>query len=350
MDQRKRTVTGFHKKCLSKANPLVLLVAIMKAQCPSGVAGPSHLPRSKKGPDTLFFEDFESSSPLSAWKGKNGASKPHSAAITVDPDPSRKHVLHITKCTGGGDAFSAATMECTLAKPCVVEYDHKGRIWQGFANGFPGSHTWSATPKAYTGSHATTVHDNHHWQHIEYIFPVKAKGGTTHVHGSSVAVSKEHFMVEGHDADCEKTCGPQFVHAVSHVCSVYCWHSLLDHKLISVFLGRYIDNIMVSKASPQRFCDDVDKTSYEKICAQLEGEWHKSIKMTDYVALPVCNVLVNTNGETCEQYCKSQGLMCRHGQDNVGVSCKLQNQAHPGANNGCHQKWGNQVCGCSQTH
>ena len=81
------------------------------------------------------------------------------------------------------------------------------------------------------------MHDTKHWHHIEYVFPVKVKSGSTHVHGSKVAVENEHFMIEGHDKDCDKT---------------------------------FVDNIVVSRASPARFCDDVHKNSYVKVC----DHWH----------------------------------------------------------------------------
>lgn len=153
-DPRKAAIASFEKVCMGKIDPKFFMKAIMKAKCPKGVAGPGHATKSAKerlkGKDTLFFEDFEHG--LGEWRGKNGAKTPHSAVITTDPDPSHKHVLHTRKCTGGGDAFSAATMKCTLKEPCVVEYDHKGRVWQGFANGYPGSHTWSATPAKYKGT------------------------------------------------------------------------------------------------------------------------------------------------------------------------------------------------------
>jgi hypothetical protein len=257
------------------------------------------------------------------WRGKGGAKKPYSAVLGVDPDPTHKHFLRPTKCTGGGDAFSMATIKCSLAKPCVVEYDYKGELWQGFSTGYPGSHTWSATvdPK-YAGSHIAMKVDTKHWQHAQYIFPVKQKSGTAHIHGSKVAVGAgagEHFMVESYST------------------------AKLGCNTAAV------DNILISRASPQRLCDTVDHKSYVSVCKVTE-EWHKSIDRTDYVALPVCNVLVNTNGGDCDGYCKSQGHVCRHAQDNVGNSCKLDahHTRQTVKNNGCNQKWQNQVCGCQQ--
>ena len=93
---------------------------------------------------------------------------------------------------------------CTPQFPCSVSYYTKGRLWQGFADGYSGNHVWSATPDSgYNGGvgvHAQTVHDNENWHLVEYIFPLT----DTHVHGDqSEPVSQVRFMVEGFSNDCE---------------------------------------------------------------------------------------------------------------------------------------------------
>ena len=68
-----------------------------------------------------------------------------------------------------------------------------------------------------------------------------------------------------------------------------------------------------------------------------------------YAPEEVCNVIVQTNHGTCEDYCASQGLICRHAQDNVGSGCELNHDHHEQqtmSQNGCLQQWNGQVCGC----
>ena len=46
-------------------------------------------------------------------------------------------------------AFSSATFKCNAASPCAVQFDVKAAVgthlWQGFANGFAGAHSWTMT-------------------------------------------------------------------------------------------------------------------------------------------------------------------------------------------------------------
>ena len=149
------------------------------------------------------------------------------------------------------------------------------------------------------------------WHHVEYLFPV---GNAQHVHGENTQIMTEHFMLESYDEDCDAT---------------------------------YFDNILVTRASPQRFCDGVE--GYDSVCEGIT-EFHPSVDQSSYIALPVCNVLVSTNGGTCKDYCASQGRVCRHAQDNQGQGCGL-NAGHDRQTmeqNGCLQTWGNQICGCAE--
>ena len=66
------------------------------------------------------------------------------------------------------------------------------------------------------------------WHHVEYLFPV---GNAQHVHGENTEIMTEHFMLESYDEDCDAT---------------------------------YFDNILVTRASPQRFCDGVE--GYDSVC------------------------------------------------------------------------------------
>ena len=108
----------------------------------------------------LLQEDFESGLEK---RGKNGEGAPETAVIVQDSDPAHGNVLQTQGCIGGGDAFSMNTMDCSIAAPCLVEYDAKGRIWQGFSDGYPANHIWTATPTSYEGQHVQTVHDTSDW-------------------------------------------------------------------------------------------------------------------------------------------------------------------------------------------
>ena len=319
-DMRRATITQFEQGCMDGLDPNAMLDAIALATCPPGIgpSGGSDTPPPPDffaPPDALFYEDFERPNALSGWHGQDDAPTPGTAIITLNDNPFYGHVLQTQGCASGGDAFSVAMFRCTVDDPCLIEYDHRGRAWQGFSSAFAGSHTWSATPTDYQGSTVTTVHDSDNWHHIEYIFPTAS---SQHIHlgdPDEATVDDVHFMLEGHDVDCEAT---------------------------------FFDNILVTRASPERFCDAVDRDSYVSVCSGLE--FHESIDMSQYMALPVCNVLVNTNGGTCDDYCESQGHVCRHAQDNVNSECTIDenHDRQDTSNNGRNQQWGNQICGCAQ--
>ena len=65
--------------------------------------------------------------------------------------------------------------------------------------------------------------------------------------------------------------------------------------------------------------------------------------------------MVQTDHHSCTDYCASQGLVCRHAQDNNGSTqdalegsgCGLNHDHHETqdmGNNGCEQQWNGQVC------
>jgi hypothetical protein len=86
---------------------------------------------------------------------------------------------------------------------------------------------------------------------------------------------------------------------------------------------------------------------YDKLCPKLSG-WHYTIKKDQYEQENYCLALVNTKGKTCADYCKTQKLQCYFAQDNQGGQCKLDTKhtRQSTKNQGCDQKWGNQVCAC----
>lgn len=155
--------------------------------------------------NVLFAEDFESGS--SGWHGQGDNVRPQSAFVTESPDRGGM-VMSFGACASGGDAFSTSTFECTEAERCLVSYWVKGRVWQGFADAYPGNHIWTAVPDPnYNGGggvHVQQRHDTGQWSHIEYVYPDTAT--STFVHGdATVSVGSVHMMFEGFDADCSAT-------------------------------------------------------------------------------------------------------------------------------------------------
>ena len=115
----------------------------------------------------------------------------------------------------------------------------KGRAWQGFSDGFPGNHMWTATPTAWDGQHVQTATDVRGWHHIKYIFPTNTD---SMIHGdASAAISASHFMVESFDQHCDNT---------------------------------WFDNILVTRASAEAFCADIDASTYMTVCPGVT-EWRK---------------------------------------------------------------------------
>lgn len=112
------------------------------------------------------------------------------------------------------------------------------------------------------------------------------------------------------------------------------------HSLVE--LDKYGTTSLISEC-PAGDCDQL--TGYAQKCNGVSG-WDSSINNAEPFG---CTMLVNTNYGTCGEYCTGQGTTCLQGQDNVGSSCTLD--ANHGrqttANNGCDQKWNNQVCVCA---
>ena len=99
--------------------------------------------------DVLFAQDFEGGS--GAWHGKGSNPHPETAIVTEDRD-RESMVLNMQDCTGGGDAFTTSSFECSPSNKCLVSYWVKGRLWQGFSSGFADDHVWSAVPdQTYNG-------------------------------------------------------------------------------------------------------------------------------------------------------------------------------------------------------
>ena len=120
------------------------------------------------GAEVLFSEDFQDSDAIGRWKGKGGAATPWSA--TIKSNGLGGQALMMNRCASGGDAYSDATVQCSIDTPCLVSYWSVGAPWQGFAEQFAGPHIWSATPTDYDGQHVTTPTSSD-WQFTQYVFP-----------------------------------------------------------------------------------------------------------------------------------------------------------------------------------
>ena len=56
----------------------------------------------------------------------------------------RLQVLRVDGCGTEGGAFSLHSFTCSVAFPCKVSMWVLGSPWQGFSEGFPGNHIWTA--------------------------------------------------------------------------------------------------------------------------------------------------------------------------------------------------------------
>eukprot|EP01043_Picozoa_sp_COSAG02_P069848 COSAG02_NODE_12136_length_1591_cov_1.669571_2_plen_432_part_01 len=126
------------------------------------------------GDNVVFSEDFEDADAISRWRGKDGEATPWSATIEDGGANGSDKALKMNACASGGDAYSDATFTCSPEAPCLISFWTKGRIWQGFAEQFPGPHIWTATAQDYEGQMITTPSESPQdleWTYIEYVFP-----------------------------------------------------------------------------------------------------------------------------------------------------------------------------------
>ena len=82
------------------------------------------------------------------------------------------------------------------------------------------------------------------------------------------------------------------------------------------------------------------------------ADWHETIDQSGYDANAVCEVVADTDGGTCRDWCAARGASCYHAQDNSGSGCTLNPDHTRGDrstdNNGCDQGWNGQICGCGR--
>lgn len=158
--------TGFMTSYTTNGPGGIVPVAPTPAPAPSG--GVAYCKRTLAA-GVLVEEDFESGS-LDCWAGKDGKSSP----ATFGKGPYVKIIegsecfggsgkcVEFTGCSAYGDLFNKNDdLKCTHAKPCKVEYQHKGgQLYAGFSHGFPNGHSWSPG--------GITQPDKTNWHKVEY--------------------------------------------------------------------------------------------------------------------------------------------------------------------------------------
>ena len=178
--------------------------------------------------EVLFQDDFENG--LSRWRGKHESAVPSNSRVVDDPlcvggtgrggkdwegTGCRGKVLKMEDCVGEGDAFSLETFTCSVTFPCKVSFWFLGLAWQGFADGFPGRHVWSAAgDDEERGNHHKTSTVRDRWTRVEYVFPrrhsefVWEEGGKRlggHGDRGRHVISRVRLMLEAHAASCNNT-------------------------------------------------------------------------------------------------------------------------------------------------
>ena len=144
--------------------PLVLLV-LEKEMTPS--PPPSYPPAAPPG--ELFHENFDAG--LAGW-----VETVTGAAVNYNPNKcASPPCVRLNRCMGGGQLFSARTVECSLERPCIIELSYKGPVWVGFASCIS---TLAAEPDGSPGGLATwayqcpmswaaTQEGDHNWADAE---------------------------------------------------------------------------------------------------------------------------------------------------------------------------------------
>ena len=71
-------------------------------------------------------------------------------------------------------------------------------------------------------------------------------------------------------------------------------------------------------------------SEFEEVCDEVE--WSGSNH---------CMLRVQTDGETCNDYCESQGSTCVRAQDNTNGCIRAESHSE-----GCDVAWNDQICVC----
>ena len=86
-------------------------------------------------------------------------------------------------------------------------------------------------------------------------------------------------------------------------------------------------------------------SGYERTCS--ENNWHSKISSGSFGNY--CQFHVDTDGDSCHDWCEDQGSRCKGAQDNKsGCSLDSDHTRQSTSDNGCNQEWGDQVCVCEK--
>lgn len=109
------------------------------------------------------------------------------------------------------------------------------------------------------------------------------------------------------------------------------------------------EQVLDGDAGSQGTCNDITSNAKAAQTCSGIGGWHPLAQGDASNFSVVCvPTLFNSGGATCTDMCAQEGFDCVRGQDNVGSACTLDanHDRQTTAENGCLQKWGNQVCQC----
>lgn len=143
------------------------------------------------------------------WRGRHERIVPEKGRIVADPLCDKKgggcrgKVLKMDGCSREGDAFTLHSFTCSQAFPCKVSMWVLGSPWQGFSDGFPGNHIWTAAgDSSEKGLHKKLPLTEGKWSHVEYVFP-RQQSEFTWREGAEAAsgerISRVRVMVEAKD-------------------------------------------------------------------------------------------------------------------------------------------------------
>lgn len=126
-------------------------------------AAPAQLMEFHIGVTNLWSQD---------WRGRDGVPP---AALQEAGNAwcmASQRCMRQTACGTDGNVFTTEELDCTAESPCDISFRHSGSIWQGFSQGFPGTHTWAATSSQSQGRLVSTaVTARGQWSQTSYTYP-----------------------------------------------------------------------------------------------------------------------------------------------------------------------------------
>jgi len=118
--------------------------------------------------ELIFSEDFEGSLLAAGWLGREEVFANTSAEIIFDPANPSNRVVRFNETRAGGDAFSPP-IQASVGEEYRVAFDFRGSPTEesfgflGYADGWPGDHTWLAGSRLISGAFVQLIDDGT-WQ------------------------------------------------------------------------------------------------------------------------------------------------------------------------------------------